>query len=274
MRKSALFSIVMSILMVVMLALACTKAKDADDYFAAGKQAFENKEYDKAIEHYQKALALEPNSFYGYNLLGMAYRFKFLASGVKHYRQKEVEAFKKAISLEPEYWVALINLGTTLYHSGSRKAGAVYLKKALEVNPNHPERQEIQRMIDTASQEDYFAKGIEAFHDQDYDKAIEHYLNGIEREPDSTEGYNLLGMAYRFKYNMSGNDEYRDKEIEAFRKAIELNPRNWMAHINLGMSLRLSGKVSKGNEHLKKALEINPDHPERDDILKMISKDD
>jgi len=61
--------------------------------------------------------------------------------------QKAVEAFRKAVNLEPKNYVALVNLGITLYYQGDKKQAAVYLKRALTINPNLPEKAQIEQMI-------------------------------------------------------------------------------------------------------------------------------
>jgi len=61
--------------------------------------------------------------------------------------QKAAEAFRKAKNLEPDNYVALVNLGVALYAQGDKKQAAVYLKRALGINPNIPEKAQIEQMI-------------------------------------------------------------------------------------------------------------------------------
>ena len=119
---------------------------------------------------------------------------------------------------------------------------------------------------------DLYNRGAEAFYAGDYQKAVEYYLEGIEKEPDSAVGYNLLGMAYRFQYNATGDQVFKDKEIAAFRKAIELDPREHAALINLGTTLYNLGKVKEAAGYLKRGLEGYPQHPERTQIEQMIQE--
>jgi Tfp pilus assembly protein PilF len=61
--------------------------------------------------------------------------------------QKAAEAFRKAAKLEPRNYVALVDLGVTLYSQGDKKQAAVYLQRALDINPNLPEKAQIEQMI-------------------------------------------------------------------------------------------------------------------------------
>jgi tetratricopeptide (TPR) repeat protein len=141
---------IMKTLFIVFLALfivSCGEKGSADQLFTEGAKYIEQGQYDKAIELYQRGIKVEPKSAMGYNLLGMAYRFKFNQTGEQMWRDKEIESFEKAIELAPDFAVALINLGATYYYSGEKQKAAPYFKHALEVYPQHPEAEEIKQMI-------------------------------------------------------------------------------------------------------------------------------
>ena len=122
------------------------------------------------------------------------------------------------------------------------------------------------------SAQDYFNEGAKFFQKGDFDKAIEYYTKGIEIKPGSAVGHNLLGMAYRFKYNQSGNSEWRKKEIASFQKAIELEPDFVPALVNLGATFYYSGDKKKAAPYFKHALEVMPGHPEAEQLKKMIAE--
>ncbi len=90
-------------------------------------------------------------------------------------------------------------------------------------------------------------------------------------EPKSAAAYNLLGMAYRFKYNQLANPDLKQKEIEAFQKAVDIDSKYWMAMINLGASYYYQGEKAKAAAWFKQALALNPDNPERAELEKMIA---
>jgi tetratricopeptide (TPR) repeat protein len=121
--------------------------ESADKFMQEGFVNFQQQKYDEAIACYERAVELQPRAAAAYNMIGMAYRFKYNRLGVPEFRQKEMAAFQKAVEIDPKNWVAMINLATDYYADGQPAKAAPLFKKALELNPNHPERAEIQKMI-------------------------------------------------------------------------------------------------------------------------------
>jgi tetratricopeptide (TPR) repeat protein len=119
----------------------------ADKYMQEGFVNIQQQKYDEAIACYEKAIKVEPRAAAAYNMMGMAYRFKFNTLGVPEFRQKEMAAFQKAIEIDPKNWVAMINLATDYYADGEKGKAAVLYKKALALKPDHPEKADIQRRI-------------------------------------------------------------------------------------------------------------------------------
>lgn len=131
--------------------LACggpaDQGKEAQALLDKGVAQFQKQEYDLAIENFKKAAELQPKSAVTYNMLGMAYRYKYNQVRSKELKDQEIAAFQKAIEADPNYWVALINLGATYYYLGERAKAAPLFKKALALNPGHPEKAELEKMI-------------------------------------------------------------------------------------------------------------------------------
>ncbi|MDI6855010.1 MAG: tetratricopeptide repeat protein [Deltaproteobacteria bacterium] len=121
--------------------------KQAQEWLEKGMAEFQKQEYDAAIASFNKSVELYPKSAVAYNMLGMGYRFKYNQVRNQELKDKEIAAFQKAVDLDPNYWIALINLGATYYFIGEKAKAAPLFKKALEVNPQHPEKEEIKKLI-------------------------------------------------------------------------------------------------------------------------------
>jgi tetratricopeptide (TPR) repeat protein len=148
MKKILLWSFVA--LMVVAFALTPEPGRaqtQVQQLIEQGAGQLKKQQFDAAIATFKKALKEEPNSALIYNLLGMAYRHKFHQVRDPELRKQEVAAFKKAVDLDPTYWVALINLGTTYYYAGDKAKAAPLFKKALTLKPDHPEKAQLEKMI-------------------------------------------------------------------------------------------------------------------------------
>ena len=120
----------------------------AEKYMQEGLANFQQQKYDEAIANYEKAIKLQPRASAAYNMIGMAYRFKYNKLRVPEFRQKEIAAFQKAVEIDPKNWVAMINLATDYYADGQKDKAVPLFKKALELNPNHPEKAQIQKLIE------------------------------------------------------------------------------------------------------------------------------
>jgi tetratricopeptide (TPR) repeat protein len=141
------------ILTVMLLAATLGCGGDsAEKYIQEGFANFQQQRYDEAIASYEKAIKLEPRAASAYNMMGMAYRFKYNQLGAPEFRQKEIAAFQKAIEIDPKNWVAMINLGTDYYADGQKGKAAALFKKALELKPDHPEKAMIQKLITEGEQ--------------------------------------------------------------------------------------------------------------------------
>jgi tetratricopeptide (TPR) repeat protein len=134
-------------LMVLALILGCGGDRGAEKYLQEGFVNFQQQKYDQAIASYEQAIKLDPKAAAAYNMLGMACRFKYNQLRNPELKDKEIGAFKKAIEVDPKYWVAMINLGATYYYQGDKDKAAPLFKKTLELNPDHPEKAQLEKMI-------------------------------------------------------------------------------------------------------------------------------
>jgi len=113
------------------------------------------------------------------------------------------------------------------------------------------------------SAQSYFDEGAEQFQDGHYEQAVAAYEKGLEMEPRSAVGHNLLGMAYRMQYNTVRAAEWKEKEIEAFRTAVDCDTTYWPAYINLGATLYYLGRKEEAAPYFRTALDLYPENPER-----------
>ena len=79
------------------------KNKTYSDYFTLGYNYNENKDYNKAIDSYKKAIKINPKYTSAYTNMGNVYNRK------KEYNSA-IDAYKKAIEINPKYTSAYTNL--------------------------------------------------------------------------------------------------------------------------------------------------------------------
>ncbi len=93
----------------------------------------EAKEYNKALETYQKAIALQPNDANLHNNLGSLYA----EMGKTDEAQAE---FQKAAELNPAGAGKMYyNLGVVMYNKGKMDESEAALKKSIEIDPSFPD---------------------------------------------------------------------------------------------------------------------------------------
>ena len=174
-----------------------------------------------------------PNSLVLWNLLG--------ASAAQTGKlDKAVDAFKKAISIKPDYADAYNNLGNALKEQGKLKEAIEAYNKVLSIKP------------DT---EAYYNMG-NALKEQDkLEEAIEAYTKEISLKPDNSRAYNNMGNALQEQGNL-------EEAIKAYNKALTIKPDYTEAYYNMGNVLHKQGKPDKAIEAYNKALSFNPDYTE------------
>ncbi|MEW6375390.1 MAG: tetratricopeptide repeat protein, partial [Thermodesulfobacteriota bacterium] len=101
-------------------------------HFNSGVQFYNQREFSKAIQAYQKVVELDTTYIEAYNNLGIIYQeMGDLESAFK--------AFQKSIEINPRYEKAFNNLGIVFYTSGRHEEAVVAFQKALTINPNNIE---------------------------------------------------------------------------------------------------------------------------------------
>ena len=140
----------------------------ASDWFDKGYNAVENKEYDKAIPFYLRAIELKPDYAKAYNNLGSAY------DDQGNYT-KAIQSYEKAIELDPDYAAAYYNLGIAYNTQGNLTKAIQSYEKVIELDPDDADA--------------YYNLGIAYNTQGNLTKAIESYDKAIELKPDYAGAY-------------------------------------------------------------------------------------
>lgn len=105
------------------------------------------------------------------------------------------------------------------------------------------------------SAKEEFAQAQQLLTQGHLDEALSLVRRGLEHEPSSVEGLNLLGIIYGSQKNYSA-------AAAAFRQALTLNPRSTTAHNNLGMLYSSDNKLELAQQEFRTALKIDPKNHE------------
>lgn len=158
----------------------------------------------RAVEHLQAAVAIHPQYKNAYLLLGNAYNYLSAYDAA-------IEAYGRALALDPDYEIASTNLRIT-YRDAGRYAGEAeqdlqraiqYLQRALEMAPGD---YETLRLLGVS----YGVGGDTA-------RAVDFFRRAAEQAPDNADAWFNLGIAY-------GQNGQEAAAETAFAKARALDP--------------------------------------------------
>ncbi len=247
-------------------------APSASAHTNLGIACAERGDQDAAIEHYRKALELDPNHANARFNLGNAYFRKRMfddavreyLTAVEQYQQSELsgsarvqtnlgdayqklrmydlaeEQYRKALDSEPDYMPAITNLGTLLKETGRFDEAEVLFRSALGVS--------------SKDAESHSSLGVALAGQNRLDEAIEEFRTAIRLDPKHAGAHVNLANVYASRREF-------DKAAKEYRMAIKCEPDSMEAHHNLGLVLKMQGDLDGAIAELRKAVDINPSAP-------------
>jgi len=207
--------------------------------------------YDDAIEHYQKAIALNPDNEWTSivcQALGGIY------AEVNGNIEAAVATYQAGIILNPQNYDLYISLGDTYM--------AEYdLDKAIKAYCD-------AILADPENYRGYSKAGI-ALYEKDYiEEALVAYHKAIELNPENAYAQNNLGILYL--------DGLMDAEeaLEYFEEAIALDPEYLLAYFNAGRASQEMGFINDAANYYQMAINLNKETHELDeeDIMTRLRK--
>jgi tetratricopeptide (TPR) repeat protein len=206
-----------------------TSSDEARKEFLAGRDLQEKLRITDSIQHYDKALSLDPN-------FALA---ELNRANVSPTAKEFFDHLKKAVTL-----------------ASKASDGERMLIEAADAgaNANPTKQKEILERLVAAYPNDeraHFNLGGYYFGQQDFTQAIQHYKKATEIAPDYSTAFNILGYAYR------QNEAYSDAE-NAFKKYIELIPNDPNPYDSYAELLLKMGRFDEAITQYNKALAIEP----------------
>ena len=205
--------------------------------------------YREAIPEYEKALELNPQ----YHLVHGNLARALADSGQMDFAIRE---FQKAIDFYPDGADLHNGYGNALATSGHVDEALAQFRKAIELNPNLAEaHNNLGKALVSITESDQSAQGGEA---------EKEFKTALSLNPHFADAENNLGTLY--------GQEGHDVEAEhLFRAAVRDNPRFVQALVNLGAALAGEDRLPEADEALQKALQMDPDNKEAEQLRAMIA---
>ncbi len=147
---------------------------------------------------------------------------------------EKLRRFKEAVRLAPDYTIAQLQLGKTLFQQKDYANSIVALEK---VPPSTPQALEAS-----------FYLGLSAYYAGNYERAEAAFQTVAAKLP-LTEVYNNLGVVAARRGKPA---------VEFFDKAAQTDPGDADYHFNLGLALLRSGDSAGATKQLREAMRLKP----------------
>jgi tetratricopeptide (TPR) repeat protein len=154
---------------------------DVLNQFNLGVQFYNQREFSKAIQAYQKVLELDPTYVEAYNNLGIIYQ---TIGDV----DRAFGAYQKSTEINPRYEKGYNNLGILLFLKGRYEEALRSFQTVLAVNPNN---------IET-----HINLGILFKKKGEWEKAIESYQKALAMSPFHKETHYNIALLYEQMENL------------------------------------------------------------------------
>jgi len=166
----------------------------------AGKEAFDQRDYDHAIIFFTRAI--ESGELSGHNLV-TEYYGRGLAYAEERIYQNAISDFTAALNREPSDERLYYDRGTAYVANKQYDLGEQDLSRAIELKPDD-ERAYVNRSTI------YYIR-------EEYDRALKDLKKAVELNPNNPLAYNKIGVTYVARGTPLWSEYY-------FKKAIELKP--------------------------------------------------
>lgn len=241
----------------------------AQSYYGLGLLAYKKKNYTKAKENLQIAVALSPTSTFYLGLLGRTYMklqlwkkaIVVLNRGVMikgkkagffysllsrcydktHNYAKSAECILKQIPSRPWDDTIYVEAAKKYYKAGKTELGDKYKKKAGSAWNEY--KYLTKRYGDNS--------GWSAYQKKDYEKAIKNFQKVISAYPKNVNNYWGIGLTYLKMQDY-------DKAQNSFMQALTLNPNLPKIYNKLGYIFLKKGNEKQAIKYFTQALSIDP----------------
>jgi tetratricopeptide (TPR) repeat protein len=198
---------------------AVTQSKgslSAYEYYMKGWNAYNEKNYDAALENYEKAVELNPKYVDAFNNIGLIYYAR------EDYARAR-DSYLKAVEIDPNYAIGHYNLGLAYYQLKNYAPSMRHYQKSIELRPNYMYA--------------YYGLGLTYYALQNYDKAMEYYQMAIDLDPRYDHVYYAAGLIY------NARKQYAEA-IRYYEKCLEVNPKYANAFLPSGWCIIIRASMS------------------------------
>ncbi len=223
-------------------------------YYDKGIEYFNEDEYDKAIDSFNKAIELNPNYAEAYYERGRAYGNLevILNRDDKDYVAMAMEDFGRAIELNPDHAAAYSRRGYSFALKEDFVKAFSDLEKSVALDPGYAGA--------------YYYRGKAYFLKEDYDSAISDFKKAFELDSNDTQAKISEANAYYMRGAVYFSQRDNDSAFDDFDRAIKLNPDHDYAYIGRGTIYASRGNYDRAFADFERAIELDPNNTVAKDV--------
>jgi tetratricopeptide (TPR) repeat protein len=213
-------------------------------YNLKGGLYLSRKELSLAEKAFAKAISLSPDFLKPYYSLARLYL-------IKKDENKAIAQYQTILEKQSDQTAPHMMLGTIYSLQKKFDLSEKHYREALSINPDFtPAANNLAYLL--------------AEQGRNYDEALTLVLKADKQKPDDPFIKDTLGWIY---YRMG---EY-DKAVQLLTESTEKIPDNAILHYHLGMALFKKGETQLAKRHFEKALKLNNNFSEADEVRKILS---
>ena len=216
----------------------------ADAYTMRGLAYFYLGQYQRAIEDCNEAIRLKPDNVPAYINRGLAY------INLANY-QRGIEDCNEALRLQPDNALAYNNRGLAYRRIGQNQRAIEDCNEAIRLRK--PRWGLMKFLLKSDFAEAYLNRGFAYNNLGQHQRAIEDYSEAIRLKPDYADAYNNRGGAY----TQLGQHQ---RAIEDYNQAIRLKPDYFQPYSNLGIAYNALGQYQLTIQNCNEAIRLKPDY--------------
>ncbi len=205
-----------------------------DAWFMLGNEHVKRRQYDSAIAHYRRALALKPD--YDLAVINMANAYRSLGKD-----EEALVGYLRFIELDPKNAQIRYEAAQIMIDVGRLNDAARELEEALRLEPNLAAARN--------------ALGVVAFKRGDPEAAEREIRAAIAAKADVRLAHFNLALLSEERGDLRG-------AIGEYQQEIALHPGSYRAHFNLSRLYQQVGDRAAERDALRRATEINPEFAE------------
>jgi tetratricopeptide (TPR) repeat protein len=204
----------------------------AEAFLQQGFNHFQEQDYESAIEDFNQAIRLNPNSASVYDIRGIVY----LNLGDL---DRAMSDFNQAIRIDPDYASAYDSRGIVYRRRGDLDRAISDFNQAIRIDPDYASA--------------YDSRGIVYLRQGDLDRAISDFNQAIRLNPNSAAVYDRRGIVYLRQGDL-------DRAMSDFNQAIRIDPDYASAYDSRGIVYRRRGDLDRAMSDFNQAIRLNPDY--------------